>query len=656
MGESDDEAPVPRRRPAKPEARAVELCRQAAEQGDARAQGRLGLMYAVGRGGLAKDEARAVELWRQAAEQGDADAQFHLGFMYEAGRGGLAKDEAKAVELWRQAAEQGDAQAQFRLGVMYEAGRGGLAKDEVRAAELWRQAAEQGEARAQFRLGVMYEAGRGGLAKDEARAVELWRQAAEQGKARAQFRLGVMYEVGRGGLATDKVRALELLTKALQDERVRPNAQRVLSRLRLSFEDISSELPEAQRVRLRSQPGWQYRPSDDAASEVSGAPSEVALLADLDEFGLQGSDDPMTRRLAGFCDAQLRLSCDHEELRMACDEERQRRQRAEAQLELLHNGFQEPLALPPPPPAAYLVPKPRSEPYSGPGLRPLSRARFLYHATRWETLAAMRSMSPIPKLEPQAPGPRSEKYDGVLSAISAGSSSSSGSFEVIFFHTQDWSHNGTPYPEAYAESEFGAKAKYVPVLAITPDNALGERYDYGVFLLSDRHITIGHTDKRLLKVVIAARGGGPLCLAGILDKEASGEQTGQRRTLHLGDVGPGYAASNIAEYKVDRDVFFQLSFVQNQWELKVPDMADAAGQYCALDIALALPVGVRRASLPLSLFDGGGALPPDVPPDGSPPPGHTRKRTGSGATRVWKHRPAPTSAGGIQLPPPAHSA
>merc|ERR1712216_18160 len=134
----------------------------------------------------------------------------------------------------------------------------------------------------------------------------------------------------------------------------------------------------------------------------------------------------------------------------------------------------------------------------------------------------------------------------------------------------------------------------------------------------------GRTDKRLLKVVIAARGGGHLCLAGILDKEASGKQTGQRSTFHLGDVGPGYAG-NIAEYNVNGDVFFQLSFRQNRgWQLKVPDMADRAGQYCALDIALALPVG--RASLPLSLFDGGGALPLGVPADGAPPEGRTRMR------------------------------
>ena len=178
------------------------------------------------------------------------------------------------VELYRQAAEQGHALAQRCLGAMYEAGRGGLAKDEARAVELWRQAAEQGDALAQCNLGVMYATGRGGLAKDEARAVELYRQAAEQGDARAQRRLGGMYEAGRGGLATDKVRALDLLTKALQDERVRPHAQRVLSR-------------------LRSHPSLQHRGAD-AESEVSGAPSEVAPLADLDDFDSEPFDDHET--------------------------------------------------------------------------------------------------------------------------------------------------------------------------------------------------------------------------------------------------------------------------------------------------------------------------------------------------------------------------
>ena len=107
--------------------------RQAAEQGDAGAQIRLGARYYFG-DGVTKDEAEAVRWFRLAAEQGDADAQTSLGLMYAEGRGVL-QDEAEAARWLRLAAEQGHAEAQFNLGVMYDTGQGVL-KDSVRA-HMW---------------------------------------------------------------------------------------------------------------------------------------------------------------------------------------------------------------------------------------------------------------------------------------------------------------------------------------------------------------------------------------------------------------------------------------------------------------------------------------------------------------------------------------
>jgi TPR repeat protein len=48
------------------------------KQGHRSGQLRLGRMYAEGRGGLPKDEAKAMELFRLAAAQGDADAKLEL--------------------------------------------------------------------------------------------------------------------------------------------------------------------------------------------------------------------------------------------------------------------------------------------------------------------------------------------------------------------------------------------------------------------------------------------------------------------------------------------------------------------------------------------------------------------------------------------------
>jgi uncharacterized protein len=56
------------------------------------------------------------------AEQGDANAQFKLGLMYYNGEG-VPEDDAEAVKWYRKAAEQGLAGAQFNLGVMYAYGK-----------------------------------------------------------------------------------------------------------------------------------------------------------------------------------------------------------------------------------------------------------------------------------------------------------------------------------------------------------------------------------------------------------------------------------------------------------------------------------------------------------------------------------------------------
>ena len=82
----------------------------------------------------AGDYATAVQEWRPLAEQGEARAQNNLGVMYDNGYGVL-QDYAEAVRWYRMAAEQGNATAQNNLGVMYENGRGVL-QDAV-LAHMW---------------------------------------------------------------------------------------------------------------------------------------------------------------------------------------------------------------------------------------------------------------------------------------------------------------------------------------------------------------------------------------------------------------------------------------------------------------------------------------------------------------------------------------
>jgi uncharacterized protein len=84
-----------------------------AEQGYARAQYLLGLMYVTGRG-VPLNHNTAVKWYRLSAKQGNAYAQFNLGFMYDNGQG-VPKDYNTAVKWYRLAAKQRYAPAQYNM-------------------------------------------------------------------------------------------------------------------------------------------------------------------------------------------------------------------------------------------------------------------------------------------------------------------------------------------------------------------------------------------------------------------------------------------------------------------------------------------------------------------------------------------------------------
>ena len=101
-----------------------------AEQGSARAQFSLGVMYYDGQG-VPQDYKEAVKWYRKVAEQGYAEAQYNLGVMYDNGQG-VPQDDKEAVKWYRKAAEQGGADAQYNLGLMYSNGEG-VPQDNVNA-------------------------------------------------------------------------------------------------------------------------------------------------------------------------------------------------------------------------------------------------------------------------------------------------------------------------------------------------------------------------------------------------------------------------------------------------------------------------------------------------------------------------------------------
>ena len=81
-----------------------------------------------------QDYRLAAKEWKPLAEQGDAKSQTNLGILYFNGKGVL-KDYKKAVNLLQNAANQGDAEAQFILGKIYIDGDG--VPKSLKTARIW---------------------------------------------------------------------------------------------------------------------------------------------------------------------------------------------------------------------------------------------------------------------------------------------------------------------------------------------------------------------------------------------------------------------------------------------------------------------------------------------------------------------------------------
>ncbi len=102
-----------------------DVVQQAAEQGDANAQAKLGAMYLLGYDGIEKDEEKAAEWMLKAANQGVVDAQVVIAAMYDRGMG-VKNDVKMATKWYEKAAAQGHTTSLAILG-KNDAAKGGIA-------------------------------------------------------------------------------------------------------------------------------------------------------------------------------------------------------------------------------------------------------------------------------------------------------------------------------------------------------------------------------------------------------------------------------------------------------------------------------------------------------------------------------------------------
>ncbi len=144
----------------------------------------------------AGDYDHAFKQLHPLAEEGVARAQFRLGIMYSQGRTVVENNDlarqwiAQALPTVLRAAQNNEAWAQSDLGTAYELGIG-RDKNTKMAASWYKKAAEQGYAGAQTNLGVLYGSGVG-VRYDRQRAIYWLKLAAEQGDKIAQDNLRIL--------------------------------------------------------------------------------------------------------------------------------------------------------------------------------------------------------------------------------------------------------------------------------------------------------------------------------------------------------------------------------------------------------------------------------------------------------------------------------
>jgi TPR repeat protein len=217
-----------------------------AEQGDARAQVKIGSMHSWGRG-VPRDVVEAMRWYRLAAQQGDADAQNNIGFMYNFGLG-VPQDYVEAMRWYQLAAQQGNARAQSNIGSMHKNGNG-VPQDYAEAVRWFRLAAQQdGRAFSQRIVGDTYT-----VMQDYAEAMRWYRLAAQQGDASAQVEIGNMYYDGLGVTQDDIAAHMWLSLAAANGE-----SDRAVRRYWAADRMTPADMFEAQRrARLCVESGYQ---------------------------------------------------------------------------------------------------------------------------------------------------------------------------------------------------------------------------------------------------------------------------------------------------------------------------------------------------------------------------------------------------------------
>ena len=150
----------------------------------------------------AKNYKKAYEIYQALADEGDAKAQYNLGLMYASGDG-VKYDASQAASWYKKSADQGYKEAQYALAVMiFNKELENL--DYTQAVKWYQAAAAQGHIKSQENLGMLFY--RGDAIEQDINSSIYWFQlAANQNSSEAQQYLAYIYS--NGAVKEDLVKA-----------------------------------------------------------------------------------------------------------------------------------------------------------------------------------------------------------------------------------------------------------------------------------------------------------------------------------------------------------------------------------------------------------------------------------------------------------------
>lgn len=172
----------------------AELITIGAEDGDAKDQYNLGMMFATGKGPYGHgtytlDFDRAKQWLEKSAAQGNVEARHGLGYVYE-----QLGDMANALRHYRIAADKNHAPSIISLAMSYSMGDG-VEEDAQKAHELFLKAANLDDPFAQYMTGFNLFHGNG-VEENIPEAAQWYMKAAAQGEEHAQYEMGMIFEMG----------------------------------------------------------------------------------------------------------------------------------------------------------------------------------------------------------------------------------------------------------------------------------------------------------------------------------------------------------------------------------------------------------------------------------------------------------------------------